>query len=252
MKHTFLILLLAACAITANAQTASKPASTAKPASEAKPAVEAKPAATPEKPREHMPALEGTPKNLYTINLSYIDSKIGTGAAAEPKKLLKFNFALWLAADGSQFDSSDAHRAPVLDSEKKPVLDENGKPKLGDPQPMSTMMGSGRPLPGWDMGFEGMKVGGKRRIFIPWQLGFGNRELPARDANHPAVPAKSDLIVDVELLDVTDAPERPMHPMMPPRMGAPGATPRQATPAAPAAQKTAPATPPAAPQPPAK
>jgi peptidylprolyl isomerase len=135
-----------------------------------------------------------------------------------------------------EIDSTDDHRTPQLDKDHKPVVDANGKPVLGDPQPMPVVMGQGRPLPGWDMGFEGMKAGGTRRIYIPWQLGLGARDMPARDPKHSAVPAKTDLILEVELKEVTDAPPPPQHPgMMPgmrpgtggqpmsPRPGAPGA-----------------------------
>jgi peptidylprolyl isomerase len=259
MKLSILIVLLAAGALTAAAQTPAKPASDAKPAAAAtasaqtpaKPAVEVKPI-------PHLTPIAGIHKIIYKVDLTCQDRKIGTGATAEPKKLLKYYFTLWLAADGSQLDSTDDHRTPVLDKDKKPVLDENGKPKLGEPQPAQTIMGTGRPLPGWDLGFTGMKAGGKRRIFIPWQLGLGEREIPARDANHPAIPSKSDLILDVELVDVADAPPPPTRPTMAPHP-APGASPKMAPPGNPAAPATptapakpaTPVTPPASAVPPA-
>lgn len=215
------MLLLAAGAITASAQT------------HAKPPAEAKPAAIAEKTPAHMPPVEGIRKTLFTVPLRYQDIRVGTGAEAMPKKLLKYYFTLWLASDGSEIDSTDNHRTPILDKDRKPVLDADGKPKMSDPQPAIMMMGTGHPLPGWDLGFEGMRAGGKRRIFIPWQLGLGERDIPARDG-HPGIPAKSDLVLDVDLLDVMDAPNPPMHPsMMPEAHPAPGATPRLAAPAKP-------------------
>jgi peptidylprolyl isomerase len=154
------------------------------------------------------------------FSLRFQDITVGSGALAEPNKLYKFHFTIWLAADGRKLDSSYDHRAPVKDKDGKPVLDADGKPKLGDPQIAAMIQGTGRPFPGWDQGFDGMKVGGKRRVFIPWQLGLGAQERPSMDAAHPAIPGKSDLILDIELKDVSDNPmpaNRPgMRPGMPP------------------------------------
>ena len=100
----------------------------------------------------------------------------------------------------------------------------------------------GRLIPGFDQGFAGMHVGGKRRIFIPWQLAYGTREIPAHGADHPGIPAKSDLIFDVELVDVTDMPAMPQRPMgMPPHPEQPARASRlhPAAPAAPAHPATA-------------
>jgi FKBP-type peptidyl-prolyl cis-trans isomerase len=284
MRNTVLILLLAASTVAASAQTPANPApAPAKPATAAKSATAAKPAvktgATSAKsaaPAEVLPAgvpvIKGPKSTLYSVALRYQDDKVGDGAAAEPGKLLKFHFTLWTAGkDGVKFDSSLDHPGqPVKDKDGKPVLGDDGKPKLGDPQPMPMIMGQGRPIPGWDLGAEGMKVNGKRLIFIPWELGFGAREIPAA-ATHPAVPAKSDLILYLELKDVSDAPQAPQRPSggpagMHPPMGpgphpmpgaasappAPGAAPGGATSVVPATPKPAPApTTPAAPSAPA-
>jgi peptidylprolyl isomerase len=233
MKHTALILLFAASTMVASAQAPAKPATAA-----AKPATTAAKSTTPtaNKLPPGVPAVKGIHKTLFSVSLSYQDVKIGDGDVAEPGKLLKYSFTIWSAVNGSKIDSTDDHRVPVLDKDKKPVLDADGKPKLGDPQQAITMMGTGRPLLGWDMGFEGMKAGGIRRVFIPWQLGLGAREIPARDATHPAIPAKSDLILDIELSEVKDAPPpQQAHPGMHPM---PGMHPTPVAPAAPAATTT--------------
>ena len=95
--------------------------------------------------------------------------------------------------------------------------------------PREFPQGFGRLIPGFDQGFTGMKVGGKRRIFIPWQLGYGAREMPDRGADHPGIPAKSDLVFDVELVEMADLPSTPPgHPGM---GGMPGGAPRGAMPA---------------------
>ncbi|MGA3372065.1 MAG: FKBP-type peptidyl-prolyl cis-trans isomerase [Terracidiphilus sp.] len=324
MKQTVLMLLLAASTMAASAQTqpaatpaqpatpAAKPASpAAKPASSAaaaKPAAPAakpgtaaaKPAATPAKPAgaatpklpfgvpaPGLPPVKTLKKTLYTILLTYQDIKVGTGVPVEPGKQVKYFSTLWLAADGHKLDSTDDHRAPVYDKDHKQVMDADGKPKMGDAQPATLVIGQGRaPLPGWELAFEGMKVGGKRRVFIPWQLGLGLREIPARDATHPGIPAKSDMILDLDLQDVTEAPPQmrpgpsggghppmgarppagamggppqpgagsmsvpPAHPGAPAAPNAPGAPPNPpapATPAAPAPAAPSPAAAPAAP-----
>jgi peptidylprolyl isomerase len=146
--------------------------------------------------------------------LQYQDIKIGDGAAAEPNKLYKVHYTGWLAADGHKFDSSYDHRTPVMDKDGKPKIGDDGKPVMGDPQPFSFPQGFARLIPGFDQGFDGMKVGGKRRLFIPWQLAYGARGRPGPDAAHPGIPPKSDLIFDVELLDMTDLQMPPNHPGM--------------------------------------
>jgi peptidylprolyl isomerase len=278
MKHTFLLLFMAAAAAAASAQTPAKPAVTpAKPAGTVQ-----KSAAPGVKLPPGVPPVKGVLRTALTLR--YQDIKIGTGADAEPGKMYKVQYTGWRAADGVKFDSSFDHPGqPVKDKDGKPVLGADGKPETGPPQPMSFPQGMGRLIPGFDQGFAGMKIGGKRRLFIPWQLAYGIREIPDHGPGHPGIPAKSDLIFDVELVDVADMPAPPArpgmggppgtHPMpgVPPHPGAPGGSsgepngigrapgttinavpgtaPAPATSAAPATAPTAPATPSAPPAP---
>lgn len=62
-------------------------------------------------------------------------------------------------------------------------------------EPFETRIGVGEVIEGWDMGVVGMKVGGKRKLTIPPQLAYGDREIGD-------IPANSTLIFEVELLDV--------------------------------------------------
>ncbi|MDR3772140.1 MAG: FKBP-type peptidyl-prolyl cis-trans isomerase [Terracidiphilus sp.] len=222
MKPTLLILLLAASA--AIAQTPASPAAgAAKPA--AKPAAPATAvhhpastaAASAVKLPPGVPVVKGIVKPAFTLR--YEDIKLGAGADADPGKMYKVLYAGYLGSngrpdDGHKFDSSDDHRQPLKDKDGKPVLGDDGKPKLGDAQPMAFPQGMGRLIPGFDQGFAGMKVGGKRRIFIPWQLAYGAKGRPGPDPAHPGIPPKADLIFDVELVDVADMPAPPTRPGM--------------------------------------
>lgn len=177
--------------------------------------------------------------------LRYQDITVGTGEVAEPNKMYQVLYTGYIAADGRKFDASEDHRLPMKDKDGKPVLGDDGKPKLGDPEPINFPQGFGRVIPGFDQGFDGMKVGGRRRIFIPWQLAYGARGRPGPDPAHPGIPAKADLIFDVTLVKITDMQMPAMRPgMMPGRPAPHPGTP--ATPSAPAPGATG-----AKPQPPA-
>jgi peptidylprolyl isomerase len=252
MKRFVSIFFVAACAASSFAQTTAKPAA---PAATAKPAATAsKSSAAGNKLPAGIPAVKAITKTFFTVSLRYQDIKIGTGDVAEPNKMYKILYTGWRAADGVKFDSTDDHpRPPVLDKDGKPVMGDDGKPKLGDPQPISFPQGMGGVILGFDQGFAGMKIGGKRRLFIPWQLAYGTRAIPDRGPGHPGIPAKSDLIFDVVLVSVSDMPTPANHPGM---GGMPGAHPMGGAPMshpAPAGQPAAPATPaqPAAPATPA-
>jgi peptidylprolyl isomerase len=215
MKCKILILLMAAVTVASSAQTPS--AANAKPATASKAATTTSSAAksagqtpataasiTAAKLPPGVPVVKGIRKTAFS--LQYQDIKIGTGAEAEPYKLYKVHYTGWLASDGRKFDSSYDHRTQLVDKDKKPVLDADGKPQYGEPQPLTFPQGFGRLIPGWDQGFYGMKIGGKRRLFIPWQLAYGAKGRTINDPKNPGIPPKTDLIFDVELLDVTDIP----------------------------------------------
>jgi len=252
MKRIALMLALAAPAAATFAQTATapKPASaksaTSKSATTAKSATGAHTAAgtaSATKLPPGVPPARGLMKTAFA--LKYQDITIGTGALAEPNKLYEVHYTGWLASDGTKFDSSYDHRSPVLDKDGKPENDEKGEPKMGEAQPLTFPQGFGKLIPGWDQGFEGMHVGGKRRLFIPYQLAYGAMGRP------PKIPAKSDLIFDVELMGVKDLPMRPGGPGMP--GGMPNGRPMPMRPGMPgtpgAAPAPAPGTPPPSPTP---
>lgn len=237
--------------------TAAKAATAPKPATPSKPGTPAVPAAA--KPLPHpvitnfrvptnIPHVRGVIKPAFAFGFQ--DSLIGTGADAAPLKLYTVKYTGYLAADGTKFDSSDDHDSPKRDADGKPVMGPDNKPVMIHGAPAQFVVGAHRVIQGWDLGFEGMKVGGMRRLFIPWQLAYGENGRP------PVIPAKADLIFDVELVAIEDLPNRQAQPGMPPaRPATPGAfTPKPAAPATPpqptsAAPASAPAAAPTTPAP---
>jgi peptidylprolyl isomerase len=112
--------------------------------------------------------------------LRYVEVAPGSGALAEPRKCFFAHYTGWLT-NGTKFDSS---------RDTMP----NGQPRT----PLSFAQGARRVIAGWDSGFEGMRVGGKRRLLIPYQLAYGELGRP------PVIPPRSELIFDVELMAVSD------------------------------------------------
>ena len=85
--------------------------------------------------------------------LQVIDLQVGEGKAAVKGALITTQYTGWLE-DGTEFDSSWSR----------------GKP-------FQCVIGTGRVIKGWDQGLMGMKVGGKRRLFVPAHLGYGERQM---------------------------------------------------------------------------
>ena len=109
--------------------------------------------------------------------LKYIDSKVGTGDTAMKGNTVQVHYTGWLYTDGkrgAKFDSS---------------VDRN--------MPFEFKLGARMVIPGWDEGVEGMKVGGKRELIIPPDLGYGARGAAG------VIPPNATLDFEVELLKVS-------------------------------------------------
>jgi peptidylprolyl isomerase len=143
-----------------------------------------------------IPPLAGAERII--LALRYIEASIGTGADVVQKQCVFVHYTGWLT-NGTKFDSS---------RDTMP----NGQPRT----PIGFPLGFRRVIAGWDLGFDGMKVGGKRRLFIPYPLAYGDAGRP------PVIPAKSELIFDLDVVAVADtlsgsesAPQRGPSPQCP-------------------------------------
>ena len=109
--------------------------------------------------------------------LKYMDQKVGSGDVAMKGNTVSVHYTGWFYTEGkrgAKFDSS---------------LDRN--------MPFAFKLGARQVIPGWDEGVEGMKVGGKRELIIPPDLGYGPRGMPG------IIPPNSTLNFEVELLKVS-------------------------------------------------
>jgi FKBP-type peptidyl-prolyl cis-trans isomerase len=106
-----------------------------------------------------------------TTDFKIEDLTVGTGDEAVAGKTVTVNYNGTLV-DGTKFDSS---------------YDRN--------EPFEFQLGAGQVIEGWDKGFAGMKVGGKRKLTIPASMGYGDQAVGP-------IPANSTLVFEVELLGV--------------------------------------------------
>lgn len=112
-----------------------------------------------------------TSGNTATNELGIEDLVVGSGEEAKAGDVVGVHYTGWLM-DGTKFDSS---------------VDRG--------HPYQFVLGQGMVIEGWDLGVVGMKVGGKRKLTIPPELGYGDQ------ATGP-IPAGSTLVFEVELISV--------------------------------------------------
>lgn len=101
------------------------------------------------------------------------DIEVGTGAEVKSGDRVVIHYTGTFADDGEKFDSSVDRGIPF-----------------------ETVIGVGHVIEGWDKGVIGMKVGGKRKLFIPYTMAYGD------EGAGDVIPPGADLIFEVELLDI--------------------------------------------------
>ncbi len=122
------------------------------------------------------PVVPGEP-SVTDSGLGIIDIEPGTGVMPATGQLVSVQYTGWLSEEGTKFDSS-----------------------LDSGAPFEFVLGTGQVIAGWDEGLATMKVGGKRRLIIPAELGYGETGSP------PSIPPGAELIFDVELLEIKESP----------------------------------------------
>ena len=163
-SRALLTILLALASGATGAVALSTPAAAAQAASQEGKAME---------PHKDNAAKDATAKEMVTpTGLKYVDLKIGTGAEAKAGNVVEVHYTGWLT-DGTKFDSS---------------RDRN--------EPLRFKLGVGQVIKGWDEGVAGMKVGGKRKLTIPPELGYGKQGAGG------VIPPGATLVFEVELLGV--------------------------------------------------
>jgi FKBP-type peptidyl-prolyl cis-trans isomerase FkpA len=105
-------------------------------------------------------------------DLKIEDEVVGTGPEIKAGQTAVVDYTGWLT-DGTKFDSSKDHG-----------------------QPFPFKLGAGQVIKGWDQGVQGMHVGGKRKLTIPPQLGYGSQGYGG------VIPPNATLVFEVELLDI--------------------------------------------------
>ena len=112
---------------------------------------------------------KGATKTIGGVSIQ--DLKVGGGATATSGKIVSAHYT-GRFPDGAKFDSSYDAGAPI-----------------------EFLLGSGKVIKGWDVGIEGMRVGGKRKLTIPPELAYGAR-------GGGPIPPNATLVFDVELMAV--------------------------------------------------
>ena len=127
-------------------------------------------------------AVEPSAYRALDSGLGIADLVVGTGDAPVTGQLVRVHYSGWLQSTGERFDSSTGR------------------------EPIQFQLGTGSVIQGFHQGIDGMRVGGRRQLVVPPELGYGRAGRP------PTIPENSTLVFEVELVSVGDIripPERP-------------------------------------------
>lgn len=124
---------------------------------------------TKKKTKPDVKVPEGAPPKSLEVK----DLEVGTGAAAKAGDVVSVNYVGVNYKTGKEFDASWSRGEPFIFT-----------------------LGAGEVIPGWDQGIEGMKVGGRRELIIPPELGYGPAGSP------PVIPPNETLVFVVDLESV--------------------------------------------------
>jgi len=121
---------------------------------------------------------EGQMKNEVTTpsGLKYVDIIEGSGEEAKPGDKAQVHYSGWFYTNGKRGEKFDSSEGAT---------------------PFELTIGAGQVIKGWDEGLQGMKVGGKRELIIPPELGYGQRGYPG------AIPPNAMLNFEVELVKLS-------------------------------------------------
>lgn len=129
----------------------------------------------PAKEETPVPPQEQPKEVALPSGLRYVDLEPGEGMPAKAGDVVAVHYTGWLA-DRTEFDSSRKRN-----------------------EPLRFRLGEGMVIKGWDEGVAGMKPGGKRRLLIPSELGYGKR------GAGNVIPPDADLVFEVELIAIGGA-----------------------------------------------
>ena len=127
-----------------------------------------------------MPTVSAPEQVVSGTGLRYADVQVGEGALAARGKCVYPHYTLY-RRNGQWVQNSTDSVA--------------GKPG----EPLAFVLGVGRVIRGWDVGIEGMKVGGLRRLFVPEEMGYGAAGSP------PLIPPHAFLVFDIRLMAVSES-----------------------------------------------